>query len=55
MPMEPIEIDMCQMPVNADIKRYIDTMLHTSPELRRWGKNDKDQIRNALLEKANGM
>ena len=55
MPMEPIEIDMCQMPIDADIKIYIDTMLHSSPELRRWGKNDKDLIRNVLLEKANGM
>ena len=55
MPMEPIEIDMCQMPVDADIEMYINAMLHSSPELKRWSKNDKNLIRSVLLDKANGM
>jgi hypothetical protein len=34
---KPMEIDMCQMPVDDDIAKYIDFMLHSS-ELKKWGK-----------------
>jgi hypothetical protein len=51
----PIEIDISQMPVEADIEKYIEFALHSSPELERWSSDEKDLIRKALLEKANGM
>ena len=51
----PIEIDMSQMPVDVDIEKYIEFALHSSPELERWGPDEKDVIRKVLLEKANGM
>ena len=51
---KPMEIDMYQMPIDDDIAKYIDFMLHSS-ELKRWGTNEKDLIRKAILEKAKGM
>ena len=51
----PIEIDMSQMPVDVDIEMYIEFALHSSPELGRWGPDEKYAIRKALLEKANGL
>ena len=51
----PMEINMCQMPIDDDIATYIDFMLHSSSELKRWGTNEKDLIRKAFLEKAKGM
>ena len=53
--MLPLEIDMSQMPVDNDIKKYIDLMLHSSSELERWSPTEKDSIRTVLLEKAKGM
>ena len=52
---KPIEIDMSQMPVDVDIEKYIEFVLHSSPELERWGPDEKDLIRKVLLENANGM
>ena len=52
---KPMEIDMYQMPVDDDIAKYIDFMLHSSSELKRWGTNEKDLIIKAILEKAKGM
>ena len=52
---KPMEIDMSQMPVDVDIEKYIEFVLHSSPELERWGSDDKDLIRKVLLENANGM
>ena len=52
---KPIEINMSQMPVDVDIEKYIEFVLHSSPELERWGLDKKDLIRNVLLESANGM
>lgn len=51
----PIEIDISQMPVDVDIEKYIEFTLCSSPELERWGPDEKDLIRKVLLEKANGM
>ena len=51
----PMEIDMCQMPVDDDIANYVDSMLHSSSELKRWGTNEKNLIRKTMLEKAKGM
>jgi hypothetical protein len=51
---KPMEIDMYQMPVDDDIAQYIDFMLQSS-ELKKWGTNEKDLIRKAILEKAKGM
>jgi hypothetical protein len=53
--MMPMEVDMSQMPVDDDIRKYIEYMLHSSSELKRWGPIEKDQIRKVLLEKAKGM
>ena len=55
MLIRPMEIDMCQMPVDDDIANYIDFMLHSSSELKRWGTNERDLIRKAMLERAKGM
>ena len=55
MLMKPLEIDMYQMPVDNDIAKYLDFMLHSSSELKRWSTNEQGLIRKALLEKANGM
>ena len=52
---KPVEIDMCHMPVDNDIAKYLDCMLHSSLELKRWGTNEKDLIRKAILKKAKGM
>ena len=53
---KPMEIDMYQMPVhNHDIAKYLDFMLHSSSELKRWGTNEKNLIRKVMLEKAKGM
>jgi hypothetical protein len=52
---KPIEIDMSQMPVDVDIEKYIEFVLHSSPELERWGPDEKDLIRKVLLQNANGM
>ena len=52
---KPMEIDMYHMPVDDDIAKYIDFMLHSSSELKRWGTNEKYLIRKAMLEKAKGM
>ena len=52
---KPMEIDMSQMPVDNDIAIYIDSMLHSSSELKRWGTNEKELIRKVILEKAKGM
>ena len=53
--MQPLEVDMSQMPVDDDINKYIDLMLHSSPELERWSPIEKDLIRKVLLGKAKGM
>ena len=53
--MLPLEVDMSQMPVDDDITKYIEFMLHSSSELERWSPIEKDLIRKVLLEKANGM
>ena len=50
-----MEVDMSKMPVDADIERYMDFHLHSSPELQKWGRDEKSSIRQALLEKAKGM
>ena len=52
---KPMEIDMCQMPVDDDIAQYLDYMLQSSSELKKWGTNEKSVIRKAILEKAKGM
>ena len=52
---KPMEVDMAQMPVDADIEKYIDFHLHSSSELQRWGSDEKASIRHVLLEKARGM
>ena len=53
--MLPLEIDMSQMPVDDDIKKYVEFMLQYSPELERWSPIEKDLIRKGLLGKAKGM
>ena len=53
--MLPLEVDMSQMPVDDDITKYIEFMLHSSSELERWSLIEKDLIRKVLLEKAKGM
>ena len=50
---KPMEIDM--MLVDDDITRYIDFVIDSSPELTIWSTNEKDLIRNTMLEKAKGM
>ena len=52
MAMNPMEIDMSQMPVDSDIEKYIDSMLHSSVELKKWGPSEKDLIKQVLVEKA---
>jgi hypothetical protein len=52
---KPMEVDMSQMPIKDDIKRYIDYSIQSSSELRRWGPDEKALIIKALEEKANGM
>ena len=55
IPTAPIEIDLSQMPVDADIGEYIEFTLHSSSELKRWLPNERDLIKKVLLEKSNGM
>ena len=55
MAMNPMEVDMSQMPVDNDIEKYIDCMLHSSVELKKWGPSEKDLIKQVLVEKAKGM
>jgi len=55
MAMNPMKVDMSQMPVDADVQKYIDFMLSSSLELKEWGPEEKDLIRKVLLEKAKGM
>jgi len=55
MALKPMEVDMSQMPVDNDIEKYIDSMLHSSVELKKWKPNEKGLIRQVLLEKAKGM
>ena len=55
MAMKPMEVDMSQMPVHKDIEKYIDYMLHSSVELKKWGPKEKCLIKQVLLENATGM
>jgi len=55
MAMKPMEVDMSQMPVDNDIKKYIDFMLHSSVELKKWKPNEKSLIKQVLVKKAKGM
>ena len=50
-----MEVDMSQMPVDNDIKRYIEFVLQSSPDLAKWNENEKVLIRDALFGKAKGM
>ena len=54
-PMEPMKVDMTCEAVDDDIENYINDMLQSSPGLKEWGITEKDDIRMALLEKADGM
>ena len=55
MEMKPKEVDMSQMPVDNDIEKYIDSMLQSSTELKKWGTREKGLMKQVLLEKAKGM
>lgn len=55
MSTEPMEVDMSQMPIDDDIKKYIDFMLHSSSELKKWGSNERLLIRGVLLENGKAM
>jgi hypothetical protein len=55
MAMKPMEVDMSQMPIDDDIEKYIDSMLHSSVELKKWKPNEKGLIKQVLIEKAKGM
>ena len=55
MAMKPMEVDMSQMPVDHDIENYIDSMLHSSVGLEKWGPKEKGLIKQVLLYKAKGM
>ena len=55
MAMKPMEVDMSQMPVDNDIEKYIDSMLYSSVELKKWKPKEKDLIKEGLLGKAKGM
>ena len=55
MAMKPIAVDMSQMPVDNDIEKYIDSMFHSSVELKKWGPGEKSLIKQELIEKAKGM
>ncbi len=35
MAINPMEVDMSQMPVDNDIEKYIDSMIHSSVELKK--------------------
>ena len=50
-----MEVDMSQMPVDNDIKKYIEFVLQSSPDLGKWNENEKVLIRDALFGKAKGM
>ena len=50
-----MEVDMSQMPVDNDIKRYIEFILQSSADLRKWNEKEKVSIRDALFGKAKGM
>ena len=52
---KPMEVDMTQMPVDADIEKYIDSHLCSSLELRRWSSDEKVFIKHVILKKAKGM
>ena len=55
MAMKPLEVDMSQMPVDNDIEKYVDSMLHSSVELKKWGPKEKGLMKQVLLEKSKGM
>ena len=55
MAMNPMEIDMSQMPVDNDIEKYIDSTIHSSVALRKWKPSEKGLMKEVLLEKAKGM
>lgn len=49
------EIDLTLMPVDQDIAKYIDHMLSSATELKRWISSAKELIKVTLMEKGNGM
>ncbi|KIL60365.1 hypothetical protein M378DRAFT_52332, partial [Amanita muscaria Koide BX008] len=53
--LEHEEIDLTLMPVDDDIKNYIDEMLEESVELAELEVETKQHIKGLLKEKANGM
>ena len=55
MAMQPMEVDMTQMPVDNDIEKYLDSMICSSMELKRWKPEEKGLIKQVLLKKAKGM
>ena len=55
MAMKPMEVDMSQMPIDNDIEKYIDSMICSSMELKKWKSEEKGLIKQVLLEKAKGM
>jgi hypothetical protein len=55
MAMNPMEVDMSQMPVHNDIEKYIDSTIQSSVELKKWKTSEKGVMKELLLEKAKGM
>jgi len=55
MAMKAMEVDMSEMPVDNDIEKYIDYVLHSSVVWNKWSPREKGLIKLMLLEKAKGM
>ena len=55
LPVGPAVLDLSYMPINADIKEYINHTLHSSSELKRWASSEKELIKQTLLAKCGGM
>lgn len=53
--MRPTEFDMSHTLIDDDIEQYIDHNIQSSPQLRRWGPDEKALISKALKEKTNRM
>ncbi|KAF8621256.1 hypothetical protein AX15_007917 [Amanita polypyramis BW_CC] len=55
MHVVPAELDLSCMPIDVDIGNYINHVLHSSSELKRWEQDAKNLIKQTLLAKSGGM
>ncbi|KAF8621427.1 hypothetical protein AX15_007787 [Amanita polypyramis BW_CC] len=55
VPVHSIEEDLSYMPIDADIKKYIEHVVENSTQLQKWNKSDSQLMKDTLFTKARGM